>query len=639
MNGFSFQKGTVGGPAAPSRTAWPAPCNVTWSDGTFKGILKSGTGNVALIKVGTGELFLDRTDRCTPTPAASTSRRDPKGQRQQVVGRHRQSGRHHRQHAATLLAAGSVTFTNNIVLPTNASVGTLTIGSIGAVTPTFSGSITGANNLSISSAAQLTLSGANAYTGATTLLAGTLQANHATALGNGGDIVFSGGTLQYGPAAVGQDWGTRVKSNASAVKLDTNGLNAVISGIDGTNTNGLTKTGAGTLTLGASAYSGATAVNAGRLDLAGAIGFERDRRRHGWARRRRLDQRLDRIRQRKLAVLRPRFVRLPQHDEHDRRFGGHRDAQSHVLFAGYQRRGPLCRRRHHLGRNFQFTGRGTAALSGDSKQLLFSYTPASLTWKGNDPTNPTFWDLNTTANWDNAGSADKFFNADTVTFDDTAAVSGYTVAVQGASVSPGNMTFNNSANAYTVSGAIAGSGSLVKNGTNSVALSGPLTYTGGTTVNAGTLTVTGASTTTGGFTVDGGTVTLSARVGSGADGWRRHGHGFRSDLQHRRRGGQRRNAHALGRKQLHRRNRVERRHAERQPRLGPRSHRQRADDQRRHDRQRVGRGHHHQQLPADNQRQLHLHRHAKPEPGNRRHLAGHGGRNQPHKSRLPSPAR
>src|SRR5262249_47804537 len=39
---------------------------------------------------------------------------------------------------------------------------------------------------------------------------------------------------------------------------------------------------------------------------------------------------------------------------------------------------------------------------------------ANLVWKGNDGTNPSFWDL-TTTNWINSGSPDKFQAGDSVT--------------------------------------------------------------------------------------------------------------------------------------------------------------------------------------------------------------------------------
>jgi autotransporter-associated beta strand protein len=45
------------------------------------------------------------------------------------------------------------------------------------------------------------LQGASTYTGATTISAGTLVADNAAALGNGGDITFTGGTLQYNLAS------------------------------------------------------------------------------------------------------------------------------------------------------------------------------------------------------------------------------------------------------------------------------------------------------------------------------------------------------------------------------------------------------------------------------------------------------
>lgn len=133
-------------------------------------------------------------------------------------------------------------------------------------------------------------------------------------------------------------------------------------------------------------------------------------------------------------------------------------------------------------------GRGTIGGEG-TNTITYTGSAASLTWKGNDGTNPTFWDLGTTLNWDNSG-ADRFFSNDLVTFDDSA--SSYTVAIQGASVSPGNMVFNHSAN-YTVNGGtIVGTGSLTKSGSGTLTLaqaSGTNSFGGALQINGGTLSV------------------------------------------------------------------------------------------------------------------------------------------------------
>ncbi|MGC4017020.1 MAG: autotransporter-associated beta strand repeat-containing protein [Luteolibacter sp.] len=116
---------------------------------------------------------------------------------------------------------------------------------------------------------------------------------------------------------------------------------------------------------------------------------------------------------------------------------------------------------------------------------------STLTWKGNLS---AVWDVNTTANWVNPSSvADTFHTLDSVVFNDTATVFAPTLAV---TVNPSNVTFNNSTNAYTLTGAgiIAGGGTLTKTGTGTATISTPNTYTGGTTVSQGTLisTVTNA---------------------------------------------------------------------------------------------------------------------------------------------------
>jgi autotransporter-associated beta strand protein len=147
-----------------------------------------------------------------------------------------------------------------------ANASTLTIGGIIS-----NGTATG---LTKAGGGTMILSGNNVYTGTTGINAGSLQANHASALGNGGNITFGGGTLQFSSVFNNATaaWGARIVSSGSAVTLDTNGQNVTVSGnIDSTNTGGLTKSGAGVLTLtGSNTYSGGTIVNAGILTGTGS---------------------------------------------------------------------------------------------------------------------------------------------------------------------------------------------------------------------------------------------------------------------------------------------------------------------------------------------------------------------------------
>jgi fibronectin-binding autotransporter adhesin len=130
----------------------------------------------------------------------------------------------------------------------------------------------------------LTLAGSNTYTGPTEINGGVLGLGAAGALGGAGNIVFGGGTLQFSASNVG-DYASRIKDSGSAIALDTNGRNVAFAGsIDSTNTGGLVKSGAGTLTLsGSNAYSGGTTLTGGSLAIgdpnalgAGALTFNAD---------------------------------------------------------------------------------------------------------------------------------------------------------------------------------------------------------------------------------------------------------------------------------------------------------------------------------------------------------------------------
>jgi autotransporter-associated beta strand protein len=118
----------------------------------------------------------------------------------------------------------------------------------------------------------LILNGNNLHTGTTTLAAGTLQAGSSGALGNGGDITFAGGTLQYTASSSGTDYATRIKNSIGAINIDTNGTNATLGALVSTNSGGLSKSGLGMLTRsGVNSYTGVTTVSSGTLNVTGSI--------------------------------------------------------------------------------------------------------------------------------------------------------------------------------------------------------------------------------------------------------------------------------------------------------------------------------------------------------------------------------
>ena len=92
-------------------------------------------------------------------------------------------------------------------------------------------------------------------------------------------------------------------------------------------------------------------------------------------------------------------------------------------------------------------------------------------------------------NWkDSGGTAADYVNNADVTVDDTAARA--TADISSADVTPGSVTFNrNSATTFTVTGTkgIAGATGVLKQGAGKVTLNSVNTYTGTTTVQAGTL--------------------------------------------------------------------------------------------------------------------------------------------------------
>lgn len=110
---------------------------------------------------------------------------------------------------------------------------------------------------------------------------------------------------------------------------------------------------------------------------------------------------------------------------------------------------------------------------------------ANLVWAGDDTLN--VWDIATTANFKNGAAPDKYFDGDSVTFDDTGSNSPDIVIP--ANVAPGVLVVNNTTKNYNFSGAnITGGTGLTKNGSGSLLLvmTGN-TFTGPMTINNGTV--------------------------------------------------------------------------------------------------------------------------------------------------------
>jgi len=101
------------------------------------------------------------------------------------------------------------------------------------------------------------------------------------------------------------------------------------------------------------------------------------------------------------------------------------------------------------------------------------------------------WDIGTTTNWVGAssGTPTTYLDGDLVLFDDSAP--GTTTVDLSTTVQPANVTINNSALSYTLTGTgkISGSAGLIKNGTGAFTLanSGGNDFAGNTVINAGTL--------------------------------------------------------------------------------------------------------------------------------------------------------
>lgn len=220
---------------------------------TYSGIF---SGNGQFIKVGTGTMTLTGANLHTGGTAinggtlsigADANLGDPAGVLSFDGG--------------TLLTTAGIVTPRLVTL--NAGGGTIDTNGFDS---TLSGVISGVGGLTKQGAGILTLTGLNTYQGGTAINGGTLSIGDDANLGDpAGPLSFSGGTL----FTTGDVTSTRsVTINAGGGTIDTNGFNSSFSGpVAGTGD--LTKNGAGTLRLsgGLNGYTGDTTINAGILEV------------------------------------------------------------------------------------------------------------------------------------------------------------------------------------------------------------------------------------------------------------------------------------------------------------------------------------------------------------------------------------
>jgi autotransporter-associated beta strand protein len=136
---------------------------------------------------------------------------------------------------------------------------------------------------------------------------------------------------------------------------------------------------------------------------------------------------------------------------------------------------------------------GTLGVSGNTLNLTVTGNTQPIRWTG--AAGNSLWDINTSQNWkDSSGSATDYLQTtlpgDAVIFDETYISASQNITLNTV-VTPASMTVNNSTWDYTIggSGGIAGSTSLLKEGTAKLTFNFANSYTGGTTIAGGTLSI------------------------------------------------------------------------------------------------------------------------------------------------------
>ncbi|NBX65852.1 MAG: hypothetical protein EBQ96_02535 [Proteobacteria bacterium] len=424
----------------------------------------------------------------------------------------------------TLISNGTLTGTTTTLQGDITNNALLALTDSGTVT--FASNVSGSGALIYSGSGVLTLSGTNTYVGGTQITGGgTLAYDDDTKLGNAsGNIVMNGGTLRTDAAVSG----TRAINLTGGGTINTNSFNSSMSGII-SGSGGLTKSGAGILTLGGTnTYTGGTSITGGSV----AIGDDNDLGAIGGA----LTLNAGTL-QFDTGFTTARATTLAGAGTINT--NGNAVTMSNVISGA----GSLTK--SGLG---NLTLSGTNTYSGGTTVSAGTLTGTTTSLQGNITNNANVAiDQSTTGTYagtmSGTGALTKS-GTGTVTLSGTNTYSGGTtvsggtviigaesglgnasgaVTLNGATLEysagfattrattlgAGNGTINTNANNVTMSGAVSGAGALTKSGAGTLTLSGTNTYSGGTTVSGGTVAVgtdSSLGNTSGALTLNSGTL-------------------------------------------------------------------------------------------------------------------------------------
>ena len=377
---------------------------------------------------------------------------------------------------------------------------------------TISAPISGPGGLSTSGGEGTTiLTSANNFSGGLTIVSTVASLNYVqlantNAVTDSVVTINSTNGLTFSPGIGAFNIGGLAGTDPEALADTNGGAVTLVVGTDNTNTTysgvlsglgGLTKVGAGTLTLSAvNTYTGATTVNGGTLDVTASAGAGAMVVNDGGT----LDVTVSGTNQ-----LSPASLTLGSSSGATNEFlslyntslapvktgvltlngtttiniiGGIFEVGSYPLisFTGLAGSGSIV-----LG-NFPVSIIG-ANLTTNGNVVALNVSRVSPTiWTGNIN---NIWDINTTANWTFNGSSSVYLDGAIVLFNDGGANPNVSLSTN---VYPTSVVVSNNSRVYSFSGgAIGGIGGLTKLGAGTLVLSNNNTYTGNTTINGGTL--------------------------------------------------------------------------------------------------------------------------------------------------------